>query len=135
MCTVNLVDGRDDGKAIDMGDSQDKINTDTEGMKTNSIGLYRIVLLPETDAEAFEQHMLTQVFPEARFFARTTVSLTHRLLKYRFRQYVWMINAQSVTEDAIAFTQSVSNVQDEIVRFGLCISLDTFVEIGEPVLA
>lgn len=103
-------------------------------MTTNSIGLYRIVLLPEAEAEAFEQYMLTQVFPEAKFFARTTVSLTHHLLKHRSRQYVWMINAQSATEGAVAFTQSVSDVQDKITLFGLCISLDTLVEIGEPVL-
>lgn len=104
-------------------------------MKTNSIGLYRIVLLPEAEETAFEQYMLTQVFPDAQFFAHGRGRVTHHLLKYRSRQYVWMINVPSMTEDGTAFAQFVSDVQDNIARFGLCVSLDTFVEIGEPVLA
>lgn len=101
----------------------------------NSIGLYRVVLLPEAEEEAFEQYILTQVFPEAKFFAQTTVSLTHRLLRYRSRQYVWMINAQSAMDEAVCFNQFVSEVQDKLDSFGLCVSLEVFIEIGEPVVA
>lgn len=104
-------------------------------MRTNTIGLYRIVLLPEAEAARFEQYMLTQVFPEAKFFTPATVSVTHRLLRYRSRQYVWMINAQSFADSGFSFAEHVSAVQDKIAAFGLCISLDSFVEIGEPVLA
>lgn len=103
-------------------------------MKTNNIGLYRIVLLPEADLETFEQYMLTQVFPETNFFS-SSVSLTHRLLKYRFRQYAWMVSAESFADSEFSFTQHVSDVQDKIADFGLCISLDTFVEVGEPITA
>lgn len=104
-------------------------------MNTNSIGLYRIVLLPEAEAEAFERYMLTQVFPEAEFFLSSQVNVTHRLLKYRSRQYVWMISAAATANDDVAFAQYVSEVQDRIAPYGLCISLDSFIEIGEPMLA
>jgi len=103
-------------------------------MKTNNIGLYRIVLLPEAEPETFEQYMLTQVFPETNFYSSPSVLLTHRLLKYRFRQYAWMINAECFADDEFSFAQYVSDVQDKIAAFGLCISLDTFVEIGEPIM-
>lgn len=104
-------------------------------MKTNTIGLYRIVLLPEAEAEVFEQYMLAQVFPRANFFASAPVGMTHRLLRYRSRQYVWMINAQSFADSGLSFAEHVSAVQDKIAAFGLCVSLDSFVEVGEPVSA
>lgn len=104
-------------------------------MRTNNIGLYRVVLRPEAEAELFEHYMLTEVFPEAEFFAHTPVNLTHRLLKFRPRQYVWMIDAYAVADGEVAFTEAVSAVQDKIALFGLCSSLETFVEIGEPISA
>jgi hypothetical protein len=93
-------------------------------------GQFHITLLPEADEKAFVARMTDTVFkdPAAMQLTRITEAFRHRLLKGRaeFREYVWQVEVDLVTDHEYSFAQNVERVQQALAGSGVLTGLDVY---------
>jgi hypothetical protein len=96
-------------------------------------GLYRLVLLPGAEPEAFEQHMQSAVFHSKKILqlTRVTAGFTHQLLQGPRRQYVWQASVDLVG-DPYDFDQNADRVQDSVKEFAVLTGVESYRNV-EPV--
>jgi hypothetical protein len=95
--------------------------------------MYHISLLPGTDDQAFEKQMTEVVFNNvsALQLTRITQGFTHQLLKGKseFREYVWQVTVDLVTDKGYDFGENVERVQRSVADWGLVTGLDVYTVI------
>jgi hypothetical protein len=94
-------------------------------------GLYRLVLLPGAEPEAFEQHIQSAVFHEMQIMqlTRVTAHFTHQLLQGPRRQYVWQAIVDLV-EDGYDFDQNADRVQESVKEFAVLTGVESYRNVG-----
>jgi hypothetical protein len=104
-----------------------------EGSAMRMTGMYRISLLPNADAPAFEKQMTDVVFSDvsALQLTRITQGFDHRLLRRQgeFREYVWHVTVDLVTDHGYDFAENIERVQAHVANWGVVTGLDVFTNI------
>lgn len=108
-------------------------------------GLFRFALLPGADAEAFEEHMRTDVFgsPNALQLTRITSGFSHQLLVAERRSagesthphpgahYVWLTTVDLVTDAGYDFEENGPSVQQQVEQFAVLVAIESYVGVNE----
>jgi hypothetical protein len=96
-------------------------------------GLFHITLLPDADEQAFVTHMTATVFKDvsALQLTRITAAFRHTLLKGRseFREYVWQVEVDLVTDHEYNFAENTARVQTSLNGAGVVTGLDVYTHV------
>jgi hypothetical protein len=96
-------------------------------------GQFHITLVPGADEKAFTARMKDTVFkdPSAMQLTRITAAFRHRLLKGRaeFREYVWQVEVDLVTDHEYSFAENVARVQESLAGAGVVTGLDVYTHV------
>jgi hypothetical protein len=96
-------------------------------------GMYRISLLPGADDQAFEKRMTEVVFNDgtALQLTRITQGFEHRLLRGHglFRQYLWQVTVDLVTDKPYDFAENVEKVQAHVGSWGVVNGLEVYTDV------
>jgi hypothetical protein len=97
-------------------------------------GMYRITLMPGVDEQAFVTHMTTVAFHSSATIqpTRITRAFEHRLLKPQgdFRQFIWLVTAELVTDHGYDFEGNREGVQGSIAAFGVLTGIDSCLDVA-----
>lgn len=110
-------------------------------------GHYRLALHPGADADAFEQHLIANVFtsPQAVQATRITSGFDNQLLRTASRlntaetpdpslapQYVWSMTINLVTDAGYDFDRNAPAIQELVAQHATLIGVEAFVSVPPP---
>lgn len=97
-------------------------------------GQFHITLTPDADEKAFVTRMTGVVFNDMASLqsTRITAAFRHRLLKGRseFREYVWQVEVDLVTDHEYDFAENVERVQKSLAGSGVVTGLDVYTHVS-----